>query len=79
MLETEIENPDHSSAHVKCVNINPVPGGLEIEICSGFEECSSPLSDLIEILLQEGCDVVSCVSSQVNGRTFHTVKSQVPS
>ncbi|TKY51228.1 dimerization protein [Spatholobus suberectus] len=76
-VETGIE-PDHSGALVKCVNINPIPGGVEISICSGFEEgSSSPLSELMEILLQEGCDVVSCVSTHANGRIFHTIKSEV--
>ncbi|RDX89836.1 Transcription factor bHLH36, partial [Mucuna pruriens] len=71
---------DHSGAAVKCVNtINLIPGGVEVAICSGtFEEGNSPnLSYFMEILLQEGCDVVSCVSTHANGRIFHTIKSEV--
>ncbi|XP_020205119.2 transcription factor bHLH118-like [Cajanus cajan] len=76
LVDTEIE-PDHSGAVVKCVNINHIPGGVEISICSGFAERNSPLSELMEILLQEGCVVVSCVSTNANGRIFHTIKSEV--
>jgi len=78
IVQTETE-PGHSGAVVKSININLIPGGVEIAICSGFEERSSSLSELMEILLQEGCDVVSCVSTRANGRVFHTIKSQVPS
>ncbi|KAL2324469.1 hypothetical protein Fmac_023527 [Flemingia macrophylla] len=77
LVETVIEVPDHSVAVVKCVNINPTPGGVEVAICSGFAEGNFPLSELMEILLQEGCDVVSCVSTNANGRIFHTIKSEV--
>ncbi|XP_061373972.1 transcription factor bHLH118-like [Gastrolobium bilobum] len=77
LVETGIESSDHSSVLVKCVNINLIPGGVEIALCSGFEENNSRLSDLMEILLQEGCDVVSYVSTKVNGRIFHTIKSEV--
>ncbi|KAK7391101.1 hypothetical protein VNO78_19462 [Psophocarpus tetragonolobus] len=75
-VKTGVE-PDHSGSIVKCVNINLIPGGVEIAMCSGFKKGSSPLSELMEILLQEGCDVVSCVSTHANGRIFYTVKSEV--
>ncbi|KHN15700.1 Transcription factor bHLH120 [Glycine soja] len=79
LLETSIDQPEHSGAVVKCVNINLIPGGVEIAICSsGLEEGSnSPLSEFMEILLQEGCDVVSCVSTLANGRIFHAIKCEV--
>lgn len=78
LVESETE-ADHSSGAVavKSVNINPIQGGVEIAICSSFEERSSPLSVLMEILLQEGCDVVNSVSTHANGRIFLTIKCEV--
>ncbi|XP_057425556.1 transcription factor bHLH118-like isoform X2 [Lotus japonicus] len=77
-VKTETVGADHSSALGKCVSINLIPGGVEVAVYgSGFEENSTRLSVLMQILLQEGCDVVSCVSSLVNGRIFHTIKSEV--
>ncbi|XP_027364729.1 transcription factor bHLH120-like [Abrus precatorius] len=69
--------PHGSGALVKCVNISHIPWGVEIAICIGLEEGSSRLSVLMEILLQEGCDVVSCFSTHTNGRIFHTIKTEV--
>ncbi|KAK7280033.1 hypothetical protein RJT34_25095 [Clitoria ternatea] len=76
LVETGTE-PENSGSLVKCANINLIQGGVEIAICSGLGEHSSPLSEFMEILLQEGCDIVSCVSTHVNGKIFHTIKSQV--
>ncbi|MED6209528.1 hypothetical protein PIB30_055566 [Stylosanthes scabra] len=67
------ESSDHRRISDNSVSINLVPGGLEIDICV----TNGCLSDLISILLQQGCHVVSCVSSQVNGTTFHSLLSQV--
>ncbi|XP_054787889.1 transcription factor bHLH120-like isoform X2 [Prosopis cineraria] len=72
------ESSSHSNA-VKCVSISPFPGGVEISADSGLEENSFPLSFLVEILMQEGCNVVSCVSTQVNGRLYHSIKSEINS
>ena len=47
LLETSIDQPEHSGAVVKCVNINLIPGGVEIAICSsGLEEGSNSQSIL---------------------------------
>ncbi|KAJ1402540.1 hypothetical protein SESBI_27947 [Sesbania bispinosa] len=79
MVKSESAADLSSSVTVQQANISLIPDyGVEIAICSGFDkEGCSPLSDLLEILFQEGCDVVSCVSTQVNGRIFHTINSQV--
>ncbi|KAL5069995.1 hypothetical protein RYX36_020882, partial [Vicia faba] len=77
MVETGNELPADPSSLVKCVNINLIPDGVEIVICSGFEGCRMRLSDLMKIIvLEEGCDVVHCVTNQVNGKIFHTIKSE---
>jgi hypothetical protein len=78
MVETGKELSSDPSRLVKCVKINIlIQGGVEIVICSGFEDFSSRLSDLMKIILEEGCDVVHCVTNQVNGKIFHTIKSDV--
>lgn len=78
MIETgNIELSADPSNLVKCVNINLIPDGVEIVICSGLEDRSSHLSDLMKIILQEGCDVVHCVTNQVNGNEFHTIRCEV--
>ncbi|XP_058739917.1 transcription factor bHLH36-like [Vicia villosa] len=78
MIETaNIELSADPSNMVKCVNINQIPDGVEIVICLGFEDCGSRLSDLMKIIVQEGCDVVHCVTNHVNGKIFHTIKSEV--
>ncbi|WJX14618.1 hypothetical protein P8452_04853 [Trifolium repens] len=76
MVETGKELSSDPSRLVKCVKINLIQGGVEIVICSGFEDFSSRLSDLMKIILEEGC-VVHCVTNQVNGKIFHTIKSDV--
>ncbi|CAJ2630121.1 unnamed protein product [Trifolium pratense] len=77
MVEIGNELSSDPSRLVKCVKINIIQGGVEIVICSGFEDFSSRLSDLLKIILEEGCDVVHCVTNQVNGKIFHTIKSEV--
>ncbi|KAI5400624.1 transcription factor bHLH36 [Lathyrus oleraceus] len=78
MIETgNIELSADPSNLVKCVNINLIPDGVEIVICTGTEDRSSHLSGLMKIILQEGCDVVHCVTNQVNGNIFHTIRCEV--
>ncbi|XP_028773242.1 transcription factor bHLH118-like [Neltuma alba] len=78
LLGAEIDESSSSHANmVKYVNISPSPAGVEISVDSGLEESSFPLSLLLEILMQEGCNVVSCVTTPVNGRLYHSIKSEV--
>ncbi|XAR71767.1 hypothetical protein NMG60_11018177 [Bertholletia excelsa] len=49
-------------------------GGMEILISSC---CGFPLSKVLSVLVQEGFNVVSCSSAEVNGRLLHTVRSEV--
>nr|AFK46849.1 unknown [Lotus japonicus] len=55
-------------------------GCVGIEITSGFrEEEGLPVSKLPEILLEEGLEVVSCISTKVNGKLLHSMQCEVNS
>ncbi|KAJ1431414.1 Myc-type, basic helix-loop-helix [Sesbania bispinosa] len=76
-LSTNID-PDESESSTSnlppFVNIQPFHGGLEI-MCS----CNMfPLSRILEILLEEGINVVSSTSTKMDGRFIHTIRSEDP-
>ncbi|KAI4347466.1 hypothetical protein L6164_008278 [Bauhinia variegata] len=52
-------------------------GAIGIEIANGCREENFPLSKLLELLLEEGLEVVNCLSSEVNGRLIHSVQCEV--
>lgn len=50
-------------------------GGVEIVISSSSSSNSVPLSRVLRVLLQQGIDVASCNTTNVNGRFIHTIQS----
>ncbi|KAE9617205.1 hypothetical protein Lal_00034540 [Lupinus albus] len=52
-------------------------GIVRIEVTIGFIEEKHKLSKLMQLLLEEELDVVNCLSTEINGRLFHSVHCEV--
>ncbi|KAL5811061.1 hypothetical protein ACOSQ4_027629 [Xanthoceras sorbifolium] len=65
------------SEPASCVMIHPCLGGLEIVISSSFREQIFLLSTVFEILLKEGLDVISSLSTKVNEKLLLTIHTKV--
>jgi len=76
---SNMEN-SHEGFHTSCnFSVHENNGVIGIEITSGFREEKPKVSKLLQLLIQEGLEVVSCLSSEVNGRLFHSVQCEVRS
>ncbi|XVF54014.1 hypothetical protein PTKIN_Ptkin05aG0147700 [Pterospermum kingtungense] len=68
---------ENSTLINSCVAVHSFWGGVEIVINSCFGEDSWHLSTMMEVILEEGLDVVRCVSSQTNRGFLHAIQSEV--
>lgn len=60
-----------------CVMVQPCLGGVEIMVNSGLTDEGLALSSVLQVLLDEGLVVYSCVCTRVNQRLIYTVQSEV--
>ncbi|XP_022774396.1 transcription factor bHLH120-like [Durio zibethinus] len=51
--------------------------GVEVVISTGLGAQALTLSRVLELLLEEGLDVVNCISTRIDGGLIHTVQSEV--
>ncbi|KAI4351853.1 hypothetical protein L6164_006161 [Bauhinia variegata] len=72
-------NPENheSKRNSSSFTIHENNGRVEIEIASGLGEEPFRISELLELLLEEGLEVISCLSSKVNGRLLHSLRCEV--
>ncbi|KAK7343639.1 hypothetical protein VNO77_12542 [Canavalia gladiata] len=73
----QLQSHDETNHASSCFTFHHNNGTVGIEITGGFQEKTLPLSKLLELVLEEGLEVVACLSTQVNGRLLHTVQCQV--
>lgn len=59
------------------VMVNSCWGRVEIIMTSNVKEEGLLLSKVLEILLEEGLSVFSCVSNKANERLFYSIQSEV--
>ncbi|KAK7314932.1 hypothetical protein VNO77_33463 [Canavalia gladiata] len=75
---SKMENNNHESLHTfGNITIHENNGIVGIEITESFTEESFKLSNLLMLLIEEGLEVVSCFSTQVNGRLLQSVQCEV--
>ncbi|KAF8412345.1 hypothetical protein HHK36_000307 [Tetracentron sinense] len=66
-----------SSNSCLCVTVRSCLAGVEVVISSGKGEKALPFSRVLDVLIEEGLSVLSCSFTKVNGRSLHTIQSEV--
>ncbi|XVF10715.1 hypothetical protein REPUB_Repub07fG0206300 [Reevesia pubescens] len=51
--------------------------GVEITINTGLRRRQLPLSNVLDVIVAQGLNVVNCISTKVNQRVLHTIVSEV--
>lgn len=79
-LSTNATTQDGSSSSniQPFVIVQPFPGGLEIVCSYSFNKCLFPLSRVLDMLLKEGLNLISCTSNMIEGRFIYTIRSEEP-
>lgn len=72
-----LENESSDRNLLDRVILYPSWGAVEIIVISNVEEEALLLSKVLDILLEEGFSVVSCVSTKANERQIYTIQSEV--
>ncbi|XP_030473315.2 transcription factor bHLH36-like [Syzygium oleosum] len=72
-----LDSPGSISSCSTTFMVNSSRESVEIVISRSIREKDLLLSTVLELLLQQGLDVVSCFSSQVNDRGVHTIHCEL--
>lgn len=77
-INSKMENIDQCNLIASCkLNVHENNGILGIEITSCLRDERIKLSKLLKLLLEEGLEVDSCVTTYVNGRLLQSVQCEV--
>ncbi|KAM7272962.1 hypothetical protein ACFE04_027626 [Oxalis oulophora] len=76
-LSPERKNDSRIQNSLICVKVHKSIDGLQILISSSLADEVFPLSKVLQVLLQHGLDVASCVSSKANETLLQTIQTQV--
>lgn len=67
---------DHDQNSETTINVVHCKAGVEVVVNTAFKQ-GLPLATVLQVLVAEGLNVVSCVSAKVNERFLHTIESEV--